>query len=287
MLPTLFVLKLGSYEFPLNTFGLFGAFGILLGSWLGTWLAKKNGFGADQALDIVLAHIVGVVVGSKLLQLVAEWDHYQHDPWSILSLKEIGVFYGGLLGSATAVTIRCRIKKWDVWKAADMMAPSFALAHALSRLGCFSAGCCYGRPTTSDFGVAFPSVSMAYQTLLHSHPKLINDAHTVPLIPTQLLEAGFEFTMAGLLTVLFFVGLKKEWRAGWIVIFWVGPYSIFRFLIEGVRFDAERGTVFGLMSTSQFIGAGLIIACIVGAIYLYKNPNPVHDGDKKQNDDAD
>lgn len=273
MHPTLFTLEFGSTQIPLNTFGLCGALGILFGSWLATFLAKKNGFGADEALDVVLVQIAGTVIGSKALQLVAEWDHYQHNPASIFSLREIGVFYGGLIGAAVFVVIRCRMKGWDPWKAGDVLVPAFALAHGFARLGCHMAGCCYGKPTDHGWGVHFPPESVAYKTLIRIDPNLIQDGHTVGLIPTQITEALFEFSMAGVLVALFFFALRSDkLRSGWMVIFWVTPYALFRFAIETVRFDPERGTVFGLLSTSQFIGIVLLVLCAVGARHLLTHP---------------
>ena len=100
------------------------------------------------------------------------------------------------------------------------------IAHAFGRIGCFLAGCCYGKETDSWIGVQFP----------HLHEKVI---------PTQLIESGFLFLLTGILLVLILVFNFK-----YTFIVYLGAYSVFRFIIEFFRGD-PRGNFLGIFSPSQ------------------------------------
>ncbi len=116
------------------------------------------------------------------------------------------------------------------------------MGHALGRIGCFLAGCCYGKPTTLPWGVRFtdPHALVA--------PELLN----VPLHPTQLYEAGFNF--------LFFLLLhyvsQKPHKDGKILVLYVWCYALMRFGIEFLRGDFRGGFLWG-MSPSQVISLGV------------------------------
>ena len=122
------------------------------------------------------------------------------------------------------------------------------IAHSLGRVGCFLAGCCYGKQTTSIFGVTFPKGSTAYF--------LYGPNHSV--LPTQLFEAIFLFL---LFIVLLFI--KKNQ-----FVVYLFSYGIFRFVLEFLRGD-DRGSLF-ILSPSQWLSIALIIT---GIIILIKKPN--------------
>ena len=119
---------------------------------------------------------------------------------------------------------------------------SILVGHAFGRIGCFCAGCCYGRPTDSFLGVRFPG-----------H---IQDVH-----PTQLYEAFFLFALFAVCSYLL---LKKGFKHNMSV--YLVAYGIFRFLIEFVR-DDERGQLLGFISPSQFWSI-LMIGLGVGVYFL-------------------
>ena len=66
-----------------------------------------------------------------------------------------GVFYGGFLAAVVASVIIMRLYHLPWWRSADVFAPGIAIGQAIGRLGCFSAGCCWGKPTTAAWGVHF------------------------------------------------------------------------------------------------------------------------------------
>src|SRR6185295_11765986 len=196
-------------------------------------------------------------VGSKLLMVITEWNDYGGDWRRILSfdfLRSGGVFYGGFIAAVIASVILMR--RWNLpWrKTADAFAPGIALGHAIGRLGCFSAGCCWGVPTTSWIGVRFTEKAS----------ELTGVPIDSPLVPTQLIEAA-----ANLLIFAFLLWLTKRRKfEGQIIYSYLMIYSVARFTIEFWR-DDPRGTVFGL-STSQFISIVMFAFGFVMTLYYWR-----------------
>ena len=70
-------------------------------------------------------------------------------------------FYGAPIAGAFAFVAACRGFGQSPRRIADVAIPGVPIAHALGRLGCFFAGCCYGRPSDGRFAVLFPPSSVA------------------------------------------------------------------------------------------------------------------------------
>ena len=120
----------------------------------------------------------------------------------------------------------------------SLFIPSIVLAHAFGRVGCFLAGCCYGKETTSALGVIFPGM-------------------TTPHLPTQLFEALFELLLFALM-----VAVKKKYK-GHELEMYLYFYSIFRFILEFYRGD-DRGSSGLFLSPAQFLD----IICLASAILI-------------------
>src|SRR5436190_17651268 len=122
-------------------------------------LAKRDGLPQERMYDLGLWVLASSLVGSKLLMVITEWDvYYREHPGQIFSLdffRSGGVFYGGFIGALLASVIAIRVYKLPWWRTADAFAPGIAIGQAIGRLGCFSAGCCWGKPTTEPWGVHF------------------------------------------------------------------------------------------------------------------------------------
>src|SRR5919205_870820 len=156
MFPELF--KIPWLGIPLATYGVLLAIGFILALWLTARLAARDGLPKQRVYDLGLYVLAASLVGSKLLMVITEWNDYGGDWRRMLSLDFLrsgGVFYGGLLAAVLASVILMRWWHLPWPKTADAFAPGIALGHSIGRLGCFSAGCCWGKPTTSWIGVHF------------------------------------------------------------------------------------------------------------------------------------
>lgn len=248
MHPELF--RIPYLDITIYTYGVLQATAFLLGLWLATRHAEQDGMDRARIFNLGVAVIFGSLIGSRLLMVLTEWETFQGNWQALLSLHLIqagGVYYGGFLaGIATAFWFARRYRlSW--WKVADAFAPAISLGLAIGRLGCFSAGCCWGKPTTHWWGVQFPDAARLF----------VGTPTMTRLHPTQLYEA------AASLLIFFWLLRRRQVRQfpGQLILLYAIVYGVARFLIEFVR-DDWRGWV-GPLSTSQFIAVVLILAAVV------------------------
>ncbi|HXG68416.1 MAG TPA: prolipoprotein diacylglyceryl transferase [Blastocatellia bacterium] len=251
MFPELF--RIPGLGWPLSTYGLLLAIAFMLALWMTARLAERDGLPKGKIYDLGLYILAASLVGSKVLMIITEWDTYRGDWGRILSfdlLRSGGVYFGGFLTALLVSVILMRVWHLPWLKTTDAFAPGVALGHAIGRIGCFSAGCCWGKPTTSWIGVKFTEKG-------HELTGVPIDVH---LVPTQLIEAAANFAIFGLLLWL----RKRRAFDGQIIFTYLIVYSVARFTIEFWR-DDPRGEWLGL-STSQLIavilfalGLGLMI----------------------------
>lgn len=255
MFPELF--KIPGLDLPIATYGVLLAIGFIVALWVTARLAARDGLPKDRIYDLGLYILASALIGSKLLMVIIEWNEYRGEWRRILSFdlwRSGGVYYGGFLIALLVSVILMR--KWRLpWaRTADAFAPAVALGHSIGRLGCFSAGCCWGKPTTSWIGVHFTEKG--------------NELTGVPidsaLVPTQLIEAAANLAIFG-----FLLWLRKHRKFdGQIISSYLMLYGVARFTIEFWR-DDPRGQVFGL-STSQFISIVMFVLGLAMTLYHWR-----------------
>ncbi|HKM34384.1 MAG TPA: prolipoprotein diacylglyceryl transferase [Lachnospiraceae bacterium] len=223
-------------------YGLMIAIGVLSALFVGEARAKKRNMNSDILYPMTFLCVVFGFASAKLLFCIVEFKDFFNNPISVLSGNGF-VVYGGIMGGALTAYIICRIKKLKFVEYFDLMLPSVALAQGFGRIGCFLAGCCYGRETDSRIGIMFTHSNFA--------------PNGIKLLPTQLISSGGMFIIA----VVLFIYARKERRAGKVGALYLILYSIGRFLVEFLRND-YRGEV-GFLSTSQFISLFILIFGII------------------------
>jgi phosphatidylglycerol:prolipoprotein diacylglycerol transferase len=253
MLPRL--LDFGEWGVP--TYGVMAAIGLILGLTINVRLAKREGLDPDKCWDLGILAILSGIVGAKVLLIVQDWKHYSTHPGEILSwntLQSGGVFYGGLLAAIALSLWYMRRHQLPLLKTLDVFAPGVALGHAIGRLGCFAAGCCYGKPTDLPWAVTFTS-ELADRTL--------GGLLGVPLHPTQIYEFLVEMVNFGILMWLF----RRRSFDGQVIGAYLFLYGFARYLLEFLRGDPGRGVLFhGAMTGTQLISILMVIAG--GALWL-------------------
>ena len=247
MYPQLF--HIGNFFLP--TYGFLVASGVLLGLWISVRNCERHGINGDLAWNLGILVVLCGIVGAKILYILVDWSSYAAYPGEIFSLNTLragGVFSGGLLGALAAAGWYIRRHRMPTLATCDNFAPGLALGHAIGRIGCFAAGCCYGKPTHAWWGVTFTN-PLAQQYV--GTP--LNEA----LEPTQLIESVVE--LANFLLLMWL--LKRKKFDGQVIGAYLFLYGLARFFIEFLRGDPGRGEVFGgIMSGTQFISIGLVIA---------------------------
>lgn len=241
------ILSIGPFE--IHGYGLMIAIGILTALFVGEARAKKRGLSGDEMYNLTLMCAFSGFLGAKLLFCIVEWKNFIKDPWSILSSNGF-VVYGGIILGVFGGWLWCRIRKLKFWEYFDVVMPSVAIAQGFGRLGCFLAGCCYGRETDSWCGIAFKNSDFA--------------PNNVKMIPTQLISAAGMFLIAFALMRY----AKNRRHPGTVGFLYLILYSIGRFGVEFLRND-YRGEI-GILSTSQFISIFMVVIGFAGFGYLVK-----------------
>jgi phosphatidylglycerol---prolipoprotein diacylglyceryl transferase len=246
-------------NWPVYSYGVLLAAAYLIGLQLGVVRARKAGVDPARVMDLGIYLIIAALVGAKLMLIAVDWDYFKSQPRELLSLVRAGgVFYGGLIASVAVGFLLVRRYKLPVWTTADLLAPGIALGHVVGRFGCLMAGCCYGRPTDVAWAITFTDPLAAQN---------VGTPLGIPLHPTQLYDAGAELIILGLLLFTERKGRPFAGRTFWLYLL---LYAISRFIIEFYRGDPNRGTVFGALSTSQFVSLLLIPGSILMLAYLRK-----------------
>lgn len=250
-------------------YAIFVALAYLLGVVIATKRARRFGLDPKLVLNVGISVVVGAVVGAKLLLLLTHWDELVRDPASVYGyLQGGGVFFGGAVLGAGAGYWYTRHAKMSPGKVADLAVPGVVFAHAVGRLGCFFAGCCFGRPTSVPWAITFTNLWAAE----YSGTPL-----DIPLHPTQLYDAGSDVLILAILLATERRGRPFPGRMFWLYVL---LYSLSRFGIEFFRGD-PRGHV-GVFSTSQFM-ALLLAPLAVGMLgYLgrgARGPAPTQVGE--------
>lgn len=246
MYPVLF--RIG--PFAVHTYGVFVAMAFLSAIALALREARRVGEDADHILDLCFYMLIAAIVGSRVLYVVIDWPTFQQDPVEIIRIWHGGlVFYGGFIAALLTAFWCIKKKGIPLWKTADILAPPVAFGQFVGRIGCFFAGCCYGRVCDLPWAVTFTDPeSLA--------PK------GIALHPTQLYSS-----LNALLVFVVLVLLRRiKSFEGQIFWMYVLLYGLSRSILEFFRGD-ERGTlVADMVSTSQLIGvimAAMAIAMII------------------------
>jgi phosphatidylglycerol:prolipoprotein diacylglycerol transferase len=213
--------------------------------------SKEKILSQDELYSLFIYIIVSGIIGARLLFVFSNPQDFVLDPMSIFKLWEGGLtYYGGFISAAVFVLAYVRIKKISILKLGDFFAPALALGHAIGRIGCFFAGCCYGKETNVAWSVVFRDKNSSAVLGVHLHP-------------TQLYESFGNFLIFFL---LYFYSQKKH-KKGFLVSFYFISYAVLRFVVEFFRGDSDRvGHYFGL-SVSQILS---LILFIIGAFIICK-----------------
>ena len=253
----------------IHWYGIFSACGFLSAMLALLWKRHIAGVSKDNILDIGMIAMFAGIVGARLFYVIQFHEQFAADPLDVIRIDKGGlVFYGGFILSALVLVVYCRIKKINIARLLDVFAPAVALGHAFGRIGCFLQGCCFGKPAGgSCIGVTYPagSAPAARYPLPSTGETLLTNPESLPLYPTQLIEAGVNFALFGL---LFFLAGKFR-KPGRVAGIYLLCYAILRFLMEYLRGD-HSDFAFGLFTPSQTVAlfitapAGLLMILTAG-----------------------
>ena len=243
----------------IHTYGFLMALGVAMGLWFIYVQARKAGMDANRVMDAAFYTIIVSLIGAKIFLFASNFSYYTSYPKELFSLaRSGGVFQGGLTFGTIYALWYFHRKKIPTWPTADLIGPALALGHGFGRIGCFSAGCCFGRECAEPWAVIFRNKYAAALTGVHLD---------TPMHPVQLYEAALNFINFGVL----FLILKKKKFDGQVFSLYIINYSIIRFFTEYFRGDHAdkayflRGaTAFSSLSVPQlFCLLGLVAGIVL------------------------
>jgi len=251
-----------------HSYGVMLMLGFLAGLALSRRQARRVGLSPDVALDLGVWILLASIVLARLLYVGLNWREYFAHPLDILGVwREGGLsYFGGLLGGILAGLIYTRRTHLPFWLLGDVFAPGIALGYAITRVGCFLNGCCYGTPTSLPWGVVFPGIT------------------TLPSHPTQLYSAAGSLLLTGLLLWLH-PRLKAQGQlfAAYLMLYGVlrGIVEIFRLGVSAEELVLGRHHL--LLTQAQFV---CVLLLVFGALLFLRlgrrgAPNPLRAAPRK------
>ncbi|MDP3158200.1 MAG: prolipoprotein diacylglyceryl transferase [Archangium sp.] len=290
-LPNVPVIGRGKGEgIPIHTYGVMIGLGFITATTVISWLALREWPGKEgverslQMYDLAFYCFVGGIIGSRVLFVMVNWKDYAADPVKIFSLGGGLVFYGGLIGATIGSIIFARRNGIEFLRLADLAIPTVSLGQAFGRLGCFSAGCCWGDVTThakAPFAVEFPGTqamnlfggaggtpSLAYSSMVDASNETRWVVESTGQVSAQAVDGAVRisdwvvqhghtlpihptqlYESFGQMVLFGVLMTARRWRRfhGQIFAMWLMCYAVLRTSVELFRGDLERGTIHGLI----------------------------------------
>lgn len=282
---------------PLYTYGVALGLSIIAGWYFTLWLCERDGLPRKTMGNCYFWGIAASLAGARLLYLITNPDEFTAIG-DFFRFQEGGlVAYGGFLGGLLGSYVFCRLERVNIWAWADCTAAPIALGLAITRIGCFCYGCCFGRVATESFpgwlraiAVRFPNWSVRFPELashdLSGAPAFSHHvahlgleasaAQSYAILPTQLMESLNGLVLVGALMLL-----RRVRRFRGLLFLSLGAwYGVTRFMMEIARDDTQRGTIGpsvfgwvggydGRITTSQAIAVATVLATIAGLVFMW------------------
>lgn len=251
------LIQIGSFQ--LATYGFMTALGYIAAAMYLLPRLKKVNLDKDTFWNLLFTAFMGALIGAKLLFIIVSWKELgptlaDKIATIIHDFRYGFVFFGGMICSVSLLIWYMRKKKLPILKTSDFLIVGLPLGHALGRIGCFCAGCCYGSPTNVPWAVTFTNPhSLVPQSLLG-----------VPLHPTQIYEAIANL----ILFIVLHIVSNKPHKQGSILLSYLVGYGILRFGIEFFRGDFRGDFILGL-SPSQSIA--VIVVLFATTLLIFRN----------------
>jgi phosphatidylglycerol---prolipoprotein diacylglyceryl transferase len=244
------LISIGSFYLP--TYGVLVATGFLAGLAIALRLARRIGLPPEKMTNLAVYCAMAGIVGAKLFMFLFDLGDYIRNPGQIFSLETLqaaGVFHGGFIAALLVAVLYIHRQSLPAFPTMDAFAPGVALGQSIGRLGCFAAGCCWGRECDLPWGVRFRS----------------NDAAPVPLDrplhPVQLYESAADL----LIFAILYRHFNRAHRPGSVIGLYLVLYSSARFVIEFFRVHEQP--LAGPFSLTQWIALALLV---LGAAILLR-----------------
>ncbi|HTA46230.1 MAG TPA: prolipoprotein diacylglyceryl transferase [Bryobacteraceae bacterium] len=244
------LIQIGSFSLP--TYGVMVALAFLVALWLASRFAKERHINSEKVVNLGVYCALMGMLGAKVLMIVMDPEYRAHpaEIFSLATLQSAGIFFGGFILAVVFAIFYMRAQGLSVLTTCDVFAPGLAIGHGIGRLGCFAAGCCWGKPTRLPWAVTFKNTNATTGVPLG-----------IPLHPTQLYEAFAE----GIICLVLVMQLRKPHRDGQVIGLYGVLYGCVRFGVEFLREHDSSNPLGGPFTLEQWIS--LVVAAV--GVYLY------------------
>jgi phosphatidylglycerol:prolipoprotein diacylglycerol transferase len=242
--------------FSIYTYGAFIALGCIIFYYLALAHPKRASIISESdAVSLFSWSILFGVIGARILYLISSYS-------TVSSLQEVIMITNGgfsLLGTVIALLIfipyYLKKRHIPILPLLDLVSIYAPLLQAISRLGCFFAGCCYGRPSSVLWAIKYsdPDTLAPLNCWLH---------------PTQLYSAFSLF----IIFIVLYIGQSYIKKSGLLFCFYLILSNLSRFLIDFVRDDREfLNNDYTVLSIHQWIALLLIIGASIMYLVILRN----------------
>lgn len=244
-------------DFPIRSYGVVLSLSIVLATGVGYFFAKVDGRGYEKYLvDVGMIGGFFGLLGARLWHVFFfDWNYYQHHLDELLNVWQGGMaVQGGVLLGVIAGMLYARSKGLDVIHLADLLAPAIVLGQALGRCANLLNGDAFGAPTGGDFGLLYPSTTLARRTYGDQ-----------PLWPAEVWECQLDIVIFALLLIF----RSTDYVKGQCLALYVMLYSTARFVLEFFRGDYTT-PVLGLLKSAQLTSVVAFLIALIAFVWLRK-----------------
>lgn len=234
----------------IHTYGLFVGIAIVSSIYVATKLGVQSGLKEKDLNRLFIAGVLAGLIGGRFFYALEDLQHFIEHPLEFFLINQGGLtVYGALIiGVATWIFLIKR-HRMPLMKTLDALVVSLPLGLAIGRMGCFSAGCCYGKTIVGDhvpwYAIKFPADVNSFAPVGQF------------LYPTQLMDLTYNLFIFIVLIVFRKKFQKYDGQSVWLFMI---LYGIFRSIVEVFRGDMERGFIINnYLSVSQAISIPIVI----------------------------
>jgi len=208
--------------------------------------------------ELALVLFFAGILGARLLFVALHWQQFARDLSQVFDFEQIArggmVLIGGLIAAICAAGGYFYFKKLSFLRYADIVTPALALGIALTRIGCFFNGCCFGLPTEVPWGCQFAPSTHAASVFGQS-----------ALVPAQLVASAGGLIITAMVVMLpHLLSWKKPGSIWWL---FCALYGVHRFLLDMIRYYPVEQKFAGL-THNQWFSVGLIISSVIGGWFI-------------------
>lgn len=239
----------------ITTYSVLAGLGFFVGFSTALWINARSGLDTAALTRFYLFVLMpSVLVGLRSFSIMLEWRELFKNPVATI-VKPGYMLHGGVFGAIVAIAGYTWYTGTSALILFDGAAIGVTVGESIARLGCYVYGCCWGRPTTSKFGIRYTS----------PHSKVVRCAphlHNVAIHPAQLYALVIHLAMFAALLYL----LPVKMFDGMIGSVYLISHAFFRYVLETFRQD-DRGKLWGPFThTNLYMG---VLVLFAAGVFVY------------------